>query len=1011
MTVIQSQPRDQAFYAPGDSFIVASYDFEDETDSTGWYGVDITSAPMDTFFHVDVIPGWGSKSLWCGTMPSADNPLCNYATLPGYGNSWTQYFESVAFPISGTGGIDVSYDVQYDLEPGFDYGYFEFSDSNDVWITWWTYTGTRVRHTENFPLPTDGLGSEIKFRFVVDSDIAFSDEDGEYDSDYGAMIIDELTIFGRGLNEFQNFEVETLGARSTADGHWTAKLPRWGFGDFSGVVDGDTVLQEDPSITNTTQMWGFFNGSTDDYACGGFPNQPVVPYGPDEDGLYINNEIWSPAIDWTRDTTGTPIPSEASGVMLEYDVYGDMQLSDRILSKRGRVRSKVAGCWGSWSEQVLSLFSEKQWYRFREDITDLIDPGADTIQVSLGCMSTCPYFCEPGEITCQSHGPLFDNIRVVRFRPPVCQVTPTSLDFGMVTVGDSLDKTFTITNTATSGVLSGTVHESCSDYSIVSEAYYSLAGGQSQDFTVRFKPTGIGSHICTVETWDGLCSDVACTGEGVCTSIYVDADATGSGTGTSWTDAFTDLQDALANRASWPCAVEEIWVAEGMYTPTDSTDREATFQLQDSLAIYGGFAGTETTLGERDWTANVTILSGDIGVVADSTDNSYHVVRADSTDSSAVLDGFTVTRGTADGTGADANGGGIYNLNGQPILNRVVISNNTAAQLGGGIYSEGVPTLNNPTLNNVTIRGNTARIGGGMYDNNGASKMTNVAFANNDASQGGGGLYSLGASERLTNVVFSQNSAGWYGGGIAHDAGSLVLTNLAFYGNSGGSGGGAIDLFQADSLTVVNSILWGNGTEMFLTGSPFFSLASHSLIQGGVPPGVFDGGNNIDADPMFVNVANGDLRLWSSSPAIEAGDNAAVPPGVTTDRDGNPRLYGTDVDMGAYEYQGLPTGIDDDWGNSIPSTFALHQNVPNPFNPTTVIHYDVPGDGGQVTLQVYDVAGRLVRTLVDGVETPGAKRVTWNGLNSRGNRVATGVYFYKMTAAGFTNTRKMVLLQ
>jgi hypothetical protein len=101
------------------------------------------------------------------------------------------------------------------------------------------------------------------------------------------------------------------------------------------------------------------------------------------------------------------------------------------------------------------------------------------------------------------------------------------------------------------------------------------------------------------------------------------------------------------------------------------------------------------------------------------------------------------------------------------------------------------------------------------------------------------------------------------------------------------------------------------------------------------------------------------------------------------------------------------TGI----GRGIPERFALHQNVPNPFNPTTVIGYEVPEGGGPVTLRIYDVSGRLVRTLVDGIEPPGEKRVVWYGRNDDGGRVATGVYFYRMTAPEFEATRKMILLQ
>ncbi len=95
----------------------------------------------------------------------------------------------------------------------------------------------------------------------------------------------------------------------------------------------------------------------------------------------------------------------------------------------------------------------------------------------------------------------------------------------------------------------------------------------------------------------------------------------------------------------------------------------------------------------------------------------------------------------------------------------------------------------------------------------------------------------------------------------------------------------------------------------------------------------------------------------------------------------------------------------------IPRSYALYQNVPNPFNPMTTIRYDVPAGGGDVTLRVYDVAGRLVRTLVDGTEGPGEKTVTWNGSNDRGQIVASGVYFYRMTSESFTKTRKMLLMK
>jgi hypothetical protein len=94
-----------------------------------------------------------------------------------------------------------------------------------------------------------------------------------------------------------------------------------------------------------------------------------------------------------------------------------------------------------------------------------------------------------------------------------------------------------------------------------------------------------------------------------------------------------------------------------------------------------------------------------------------------------------------------------------------------------------------------------------------------------------------------------------------------------------------------------------------------------------------------------------------------------------------------------------------------PEKFALHQNHPNPFNPTTTIRFDVPTDGGMVTLRIYDVSGRLVRSLVNGDQTAGEKNVTWDGRNDAGNPVATGTYLYRLTGPGFEQTRKMVFLK
>ena len=121
--------------------------------------------------------------------------------------------------------------------------------------------------------------------------------------------------------------------------------------------------------------------------------------------------------------------------------------------------------------------------------------------------------------------------------------------------------------------------------------------------------------------------------------IYVNATATGQNNGTTWSDAYNNLSTALQNAQSG----DAVWVAQGTYFPTNTTDRTVSFQHKSGVKMYGGFTGTETTLDTRDWNAFPTILSGDIGVLGDSTDNSHTVVYMSYPDSTTVLDGFTIS--------------------------------------------------------------------------------------------------------------------------------------------------------------------------------------------------------------------------------------------------------------------------------------------------------------------------------------------------------------------------------
>jgi hypothetical protein len=133
--------------------------------------------------------------------------------------------------------------------------------------------------------------------------------------------------------------------------------------------------------------------------------------------------------------------------------------------------------------------------------------------------------------------------------------------------------------------------------------------------------------------------------------FYVKTDGSDSNTGISWGQAFLTIQKAIETASSG----DEIWVKAGAYLPTKDpfgspspTDpRDKTFYLKNGVALYGGFDGSETMRSERDWVANVTTLSGDIGTSGDNSDNAYHVVLSVSDANATVLDGFTVEKGNA----------------------------------------------------------------------------------------------------------------------------------------------------------------------------------------------------------------------------------------------------------------------------------------------------------------------------------------------------------------------------
>ena len=445
-----------------------------------------------------------------------------------------------------------------------------------------------------------------------------------------------------------------------------------------------------------------------------------------------------------------------------------------------------------------------------------------------------------------------------------------------------------------------------------------------------------------------MCALIVLSSHAQAKTIYVDEDANGNNNGTNWINAYPCLQNALADAVYG----DEIRVANGTYKPDQyaimrgdhiqiisSGDWTETFQLIEGVTIKGGYAGYgEPNPDIRDLEQYECILSGDLNGDDDLEftniwDNSYHVVTASRIKRIAVLDGFTIIGGNADGPFPYDNGAGIYNVEGNPtVINCKLIGNFTTGK-GGGIFNDnsepamlnclfngnlsnafggGMYNLNsNPTLNNCIFSENYAGVGGGggiynensnsmsadcvfndnstltdgggIYNNGSDSKFLSCTFNNNLAVMGGGGICNINSSQPyLTNCIFSGNSA-FRGGAIENlDSNLLQLTNCTFSSNSAENVGGGIFNIRTGQLKLTNCILWGNLPDEVRGPANI----CYSNIENGW---LGEGMNNLDTDPLFADSKNGDYHLksqagrWSpdaqswvidqvSSPCIDNGE-------------------------------------------------------------------------------------------------------------------------------------------
>ncbi len=402
----------------------------------------------------------------------------------------------------------------------------------------------------------------------------------------------------------------------------------------------------------------------------------------------------------------------------------------------------------------------------------------------------------------------------------------------------------------------------------------------------------------------------------------------GTGDGSSWADASGDLRQVLLGLADG----DTVWVAEGVYKPSDctictETDREETFLVSHAVTLLGGFPGSGAPgLGDRDWVAHPTILSGNLGDSGDDSDNAYSVTNVNHPSDTVLLSGFTIEKGNANGPLKKHGAGIFYISDGEDVTLQVhdcTFLQNKAMGYGGAVYSQGI--VSDINFIDCRMENNEAYKGGAIHLNGEVNlgKIVNCRFKLNVAVLGGA-VYIEEYPTIMLGCIFHGN--------LAHKGGAVFLKeindnmeliyNCTFVQNTGS---GIYIEFIRKRIKLYNNLYWKNeGFDIrieeyysipFVHGPP---LSQQYLLTDkytraeicNVPHSV--NCCNYGASNPFYHLQSGNLNLLPGGSAVNVGglEEELSDLGLITDVTGQPRIFET-IDLGAIELQEESCEADD----------------------------------------------------------------------------------------------------
>jgi hypothetical protein len=918
----------------------------------------------------------------------------------------------------------MTYTAVWDSEPGYDYMYVEYWDDVTMqWVEISTVNGGQGAYDGSGGPAIETVAAAAttttRFRFHFVSDGAWSDQDGLWPTTEGAFKVDDITTtYGAGpTTHAENFEDEACGALVTNDGFWTSESAP-GFGSYSHLVSGAAIVQEDPCLRPLSSMWSSFDDPlVTNYACGGWPLQGAMPYGPNDDGLYLWNEVYSP---WV------PITGSGDEYRFEFLTYRDLPL-DNLQFYNWAIRTRdESGCPAVWDDFSFVYYGgQKDWIRTVFSVGSFFPASAVEVQVSIGAYDGCVVWCGIyGTGACHSHAPLFDQVRLVRVDVQGPQWNVRHIDLWQDNFPEE------------GGVDPATSYARCD---------------MAQDILPNNNGGILPGDSLVIEASDPNGFDADNTGGRPGNTVYAFVQVTDrfgnpkagkNGVAIQSPDDQAFAGDPNAGLLRWPYVpgvapagwdayrMDQVWVPSGgqvidrycidlMDLGSGATGPHYNHVNENTAANTGIFTpgdvihyvlAAKNTLGQ--WSYVHRSLGGQ-GVTTRTT--SLAQALADPMEWSVLPDAGLLPGDEGDilfVDDADDRGGpaqlyfdwAFRYLNIEDRVDRFDVLGPSSAvgnSLESRVKNFFSQMIGDPVEIYQKVLWNTSDLSASLMGDGGA------------ANGGSGGEKSddYGLADAFLN--FHGDNPGWavWGDDMAEEWAALT-------------GAGAV---AVKSYWMTHTLVGGNHVLAGETVSPVVYQNTGSPIG---PPTMQAYGGCPLINDFDVLSATGTAFDAMSYSAVDAG-NAAVVAQATPNHVGTTARY---VLSGfAFNYirddglGGIPDRVNHlrdilIWFENVidppigidPVAYAnsLENAYPNPFNPTTTIKYSI-AERGHVSLKIYNAAGQLVRTLVDEVQSPQAAAFskTWNGLNDRGQPVSSGVYFYKLTTDDFAQTKKMVLLK